>query len=318
LVAEGTVARLVEAEEGFFEDGAGGFSHAQVFRKIFGEFLAVAGFGVRADELAEGGLIERIEDAGAVEDGAGRGGGGNEAELFGEEEGVGGAEVGGAEEGVEHELGTGGFLQAVKGDGAEAVECRGEVGVFFVFLAHGSQAEAEDGGVVSGGEVGLDAGEVKGVEGKVARGGEGAEALGEVGLHGVDREPGEEKEGFGVAGKRGEEVGELAAFGGAVVGVVIVEEEIDAGAGARGVVELAEEGEAALSWAVLVEAEAAKAVEGGAIRRRGRTSVPWRRSHASVAGTKPKSSPTPPKTIRPTPSIAVPAPSIRATGAAPS
>ena len=81
---------------------------------------------------------------------------------------------------------------------------------------------------------------------------------------------------------------------------------------------LAEEGEVALSWAVLVEAEAAKAVEGGAIRRRGRTSVPWRRSHASVAGTKPKSSPTPPKTIRPTPSIAVPAPSIRATGAPPS
>jgi hypothetical protein len=110
-----------------------------------------------------------------------------------------------------------------------------------------------------------------------------------------------------------------------------------------------EEGDAALSWAVLVEAEAAKAVEGGAlvdgvqavaegaaarscvvmveaeaaactraIRRGGRTSVPWRRSHASVAGTKPKSSPTPPKTMRPTPSIAVPAPSIRATGAAPS
>jgi hypothetical protein len=108
-------------------------------------------------------------------------------------------------------------------------------------------------------------------------------------------------------------------------------------------------GDAALSWAVLVEAEAAKAVEGGAlvdgvqavaegaaarsrvvmveaeaeactraIRRRGRTSVPWRRSHASVAGTKPKSSPTPPKTMRPTPLIAVPAPSIRATGAAPS
>lgn len=76
-----------------------------------------------------------------------------------------------------------------------------------------------------------------------------------------------------------------------------------------------EEGEAALSWAVLVEAEAAKEVEGGAlvdgvqavaeeaaacsrivvveaesaactraIRRRGRTSVPWRRSHAGIAG----------------------------------
>ena len=236
---------MVEAEKSFLQDGAGRFSHAEKLGKIFGELRAVAGFGIEADQFAERGLVEGVENTGAVEDSAGSSRAGYMTKLFREEERVGGAELRVAEEGIEHELGAGGVLQAEEGDGAEAVEVGGKVGVFLVFLAHGVFRLAQGGGVIAGGEVGLDAGEAEGVGGIVAGRGERAEAFGEIGLGGVDSEPREKDEGFGLAGKIGEIGGEFALGGGAVVGGVIVEEKIDAGAGAGGVVELAEEGVAA-------------------------------------------------------------------------
>ena len=214
LVAEGGVAGLVEAEEGFLEDGAGGFSHAEEFRERIGKFDTVAGFGVEADEFGEGGLVQRVEHGGAVEDGAGGGFGFEEAELFREEQRIGGAEVRLAEEGIQHELGAGGVFQSVEREAAETVERGGEVVVVFVFLAHRGDGEIEGGLVLLRAEEGLDAGEVEGVEGVAAFVGERGEAGGELGLDGVDGEPGEEDEGFGVGGKIFEVGGEFALFGG--------------------------------------------------------------------------------------------------------
>ena len=57
MVAEGGVAGLVEAEEGFLEGGSRGFAEAEELGKIFGELRAVAGFGVEADEFGERGLV---------------------------------------------------------------------------------------------------------------------------------------------------------------------------------------------------------------------------------------------------------------------
>ena len=73
---------------------------------MFGEFVAVTERGIEADEFAEGGLVERIEHTGAVEHGTGGGGRTGEEELFREEHRVAGAEVGVAQERIEHELGT--------------------------------------------------------------------------------------------------------------------------------------------------------------------------------------------------------------------
>ena len=106
LVAERCVGGSIEAEQGFLQDGTRRFSEAQEFGEIFGEFLAVTERGIEADEFAEGGLVERIEHPGAVEHGAGGGGCTGEEELFREEQGIVGAEVGVAQERIEHELGT--------------------------------------------------------------------------------------------------------------------------------------------------------------------------------------------------------------------
>ena len=88
--------------------------------------------------------------------------------------------------------------------------------VVLVFLPDGGHGEVEGDLVVLGGEVGLDAGEVEGVEGIAPLVRQGGESRGEVGLLRVDGEPREENERFGVGGKIGEEGGEFALGGGEV------------------------------------------------------------------------------------------------------
>ena len=190
-------------------------------------------------------MVERIEHPGAVEHGAGGGGRTGEEELFREEQGIVGAEVGVAQERIEHELGTRKIFQAVKGQAAETVEGGGEVGRILIFLTQGGERKVEGDLVVLGGEVGLHAGEVESVERIAPLVRKGGEAGGERGLHGVDGEPREQNECGGVGGKIGEEGGEFALPSREVVGGAVGVEQIDPGTRAGGIVELAQEGVAA-------------------------------------------------------------------------
>jgi hypothetical protein len=233
---------LVEAEKAFFQDGAGGFAGGEELGEILGEGGAVVGGGVEADEFREGGLVERINGDGAGEDAAGGGNGVEETELLGEEEGVGGAETGGVEEGVEHKLGAFGVAEAEKGEGAEAVEGAGEEGIVFVFLAEGGFGSSKGGAVIGGGDLGLGEGEVEGVGEILALAGKFQRALDERGLGGIAAKPREEHEGLGVGGEVGEESVDLAGEGFGGRGGTGGVKDVDAGAGADGVVEAAEEG----------------------------------------------------------------------------
>ena len=90
-------------------------------------------------------MVGGVRHGGPVKDGAGGRRGSDKPELFREQEGVAGAEVGLAEERVEHGLGLAGVLEAVEGETAQAIEGGGESVVVLVFLANRGGGEVEGG-----------------------------------------------------------------------------------------------------------------------------------------------------------------------------
>ncbi len=240
LFAERDIAGLIEAKQGFLEGRARGFAEAQQLGEIFGEHGAVAGLGVEPDQFGEGGLVERVDGTGALQDNAGLIGNAEQPELPGQQQGIGGPGARLMEESAEHQLGLRVVLEAEEREGAQAVERGGEVRVALVLFARGVVGEGEGGAIVLGGERGLHAGEVDGVEREFPLNGERVQLPGESGLGGVDGEPREEHEGGRIGFEVGQETGEFAGRGGAIVGGVIGADQVDAGTGVRRIAELAQ------------------------------------------------------------------------------
>lgn len=203
----------------------------------------MAEFDVEFDEVGEGGLVEGVAFDGVGEDVASFGFGADGDEAVGDGDEVFGADVGLFEEVFEESVGWDGVADAVVGDGAKAVEDGGvavgvgPVGVFGEELLGGVEGVS----VVFGYDVGFDGHEGGAFPVEVVVFAVFHDAFGEVGASGVGGEVGEGEEGFGVFGEVAEDVVDVGADLFFVFFFVVNVEKVDAGAGAVGVGELAED-----------------------------------------------------------------------------
>ena len=122
MLAERGVGGLIEAQEGFLQDGAGRFSQAEKLREVFSEFRAISHLRIKPDEFGEGRLVERVDGGGAFEHGARRGKDAEAPKLSGEEQAIAGPEFRLADKGIEHEFGPGEVIQAVEREAAQAAQ----------------------------------------------------------------------------------------------------------------------------------------------------------------------------------------------------